>query len=422
MERKPTEKGPLGRQTQGPCVRRARQEHGWSQAELARRVGVSTKTVKRWEGNQAAPHPYASQKLCRVLGKGREELALGTLGEASLDEAIVQAPSESLYPYAVAPSVTAPGNLSTPSAPWQNDRMPVLQASAQQSMNIVAPPRRGPSAVRKALLAIIVLLIILAGTGLLLYRGLASGQHGRSLTGVEATATARSAIATAQGNATATAYAAPTATAITTNPYPSYMSGHGTLALYDPLKELSPKWDTGVDYDWGGSCDFVNGTFQVSQEKGHRSFQCNLATHYTNFAVEVQMTILRGDCGGIIFRTNDTYSNFYLFQVCSDGSYDLYIYGENTFPSSTLARNTSSAIRTGPNQLNTIGVVADGSTIDLYANQTKLTTITDSTYASGEIGLVAADIANVTLVNYNNFKVWTLVRKGRREPSQSVKG
>jgi transcriptional regulator with XRE-family HTH domain len=96
MERKLRDTGSFAKQTQGPCVKRAREERGWSQAELASRVGVSTRTVKRWEGNLAVPRPYASQKLCRVLGKTREELALGKVIKAFPEEKVFQTPSEPL--------------------------------------------------------------------------------------------------------------------------------------------------------------------------------------------------------------------------------------------------------------------------------------------------------------------------------------
>jgi serine/threonine protein kinase len=320
--------------------------------------------------------------------------------------------------------LTTPSNLPAPPAVWQESRAPVPQGSSQQSMNIVvpppppaiisAPPRKGSSSARKVLLAIIALLIIVAGTGFLLYHTLASGQHGGGQAGV-ATATAQAATATgapaatasAQVNATATTYAAATATAMTANPYPSYMSGQGTLALYDPLKQPSPRWEMYTNNSFGGACAFTNGVYQISETKAHNNFLCNLATHYSNFAVEVQMTILQGDCGGIAFRNDGSNGKVYSFKVCSDGSYDLYVYKNNN-SSSTLLTNTSSAILTGANRLNTIAVVANGSSIELYANQTKLTSITDTTYASGEIGLIASDITNATRVNYSNFRVWTL--------------
>ncbi len=83
MEKQLTGQGTPVSQTQGHCLRKEREERDWSQAEVARRVGVSTKTVKRWEGNTVAPHPYASRKLCTVFEKSKEELMLGKLTSES---------------------------------------------------------------------------------------------------------------------------------------------------------------------------------------------------------------------------------------------------------------------------------------------------------------------------------------------------
>jgi DNA-binding transcriptional regulator YiaG len=50
-------------------IRVLRVEKGWSQEELARRVGVSLSTVQRWEANDSKPSKLAERELGRVLGK-----------------------------------------------------------------------------------------------------------------------------------------------------------------------------------------------------------------------------------------------------------------------------------------------------------------------------------------------------------------
>src|SRR5262249_43222745 len=39
-----------------------------SQEALAEALGVSAKSIKRWEHNQALPQPYHREQLCRLLG------------------------------------------------------------------------------------------------------------------------------------------------------------------------------------------------------------------------------------------------------------------------------------------------------------------------------------------------------------------
>ena len=53
-----------------------RKQRGWTQEELARKVGVDVKTVKRWERGGSIPRPYARQVLSKVLDKSIQELGL----------------------------------------------------------------------------------------------------------------------------------------------------------------------------------------------------------------------------------------------------------------------------------------------------------------------------------------------------------
>ncbi len=53
-----------------------RKHRGWSQDELAKTLGVSTTTVRRWEQGQAVPYPYYRKKLVALFGKTAQELGL----------------------------------------------------------------------------------------------------------------------------------------------------------------------------------------------------------------------------------------------------------------------------------------------------------------------------------------------------------
>ncbi len=59
-------------------LRRARHQMGWTQAELAEKVGTTFETVSRWERGIKAPGAYYRRKLCDVFGKTVEELGLLT--------------------------------------------------------------------------------------------------------------------------------------------------------------------------------------------------------------------------------------------------------------------------------------------------------------------------------------------------------
>jgi ribosome-binding protein aMBF1 (putative translation factor) len=48
-------------------IRAMRVKKGWSQEELARRVGVSLSTVQRWEANGTKPSRLAARELEKVF-------------------------------------------------------------------------------------------------------------------------------------------------------------------------------------------------------------------------------------------------------------------------------------------------------------------------------------------------------------------
>jgi transcriptional regulator with XRE-family HTH domain len=55
-------------------LRRARSLKGWSQAEVADKVGTSFEMVSRWERGITIPNPYYRERICAVLGQTPEEL------------------------------------------------------------------------------------------------------------------------------------------------------------------------------------------------------------------------------------------------------------------------------------------------------------------------------------------------------------
>ncbi len=206
-------------------------------------------------------------------------------------------------------------------------------------------------------------------------------------------------------NASATA----TAIVVTANPdpYPPY---NGKLALYDPLSQPLD-WYDNTDTSFGGACKFTNGAYHVSQTRTDRFFICASSysrSYFSNFAFEVQMKIIRGDCGGVIFREGPG-GKLYYFRVCQNGYYHLFLYVDYSGTNAKHLRGKfSSAIRTGLNQSNTVAVVANGSTLDIYVNRQKIDSITDSTYSHGQIGIAADNLGDPTEVVYSSARVWTL--------------
>ena len=57
-------------------LKRERELRGWSQADVAEKIGGDPKTVGRWERGITSPGPQLCQKLCELFGKNTEELGL----------------------------------------------------------------------------------------------------------------------------------------------------------------------------------------------------------------------------------------------------------------------------------------------------------------------------------------------------------
>jgi transcriptional regulator with XRE-family HTH domain len=67
----------------------ARYEKGWSQEEVAERVGVTRNTFSKWERGKVVPYPIHVHRLCQLFGKTAEELNLvNTQSEAVWEERV----------------------------------------------------------------------------------------------------------------------------------------------------------------------------------------------------------------------------------------------------------------------------------------------------------------------------------------------
>lgn len=214
-------------------------------------------------------------------------------------------------------------------------------------------------------------------------------------------------------NTTATAIVQATASA---SAFPTYLPGHGTLALNDPL--LKQHWYERSLKSWGGSCQLTNDGLHARQilsdptqaEQSHsgRAITCPAKALFKNFAFTVDMTIQQGNCGGIVFRDDTTTGKQYYFRVCHDGTATFMKAGAYYQSSNTLSRPiTSTSMHTGLMKNNQLTVLAQGNQHSLYINGTLITTIQDSDFSQGTIGVTAEDINSITEVRYQNARVWT---------------
>jgi DnaJ C terminal domain len=293
------------------------------------------------------------------------------------------------------------------------------QQPSQQGFQPTTEPKPKKPGISKGLIALLIALVVTLIGGGILFAYVGVIQPNQQHTQATATAQAQSAQATgtAQANANATAAVLTTATAQVVATSTALQSIYtkatsGTPTINDPLSgQDGNNWDVGST-SGEGSCNFSGNAYHVGAQTSDYFYSCSAATPtFSNFAYQVQMKIIQGDYGGIIFRADSTNSKYYYFRVGKDGAYDLTVSHDNTFAHDKLLKSGTapSIIKTGLNQTNLVSVVANGNNLYLYVNQKYLALISDNTYTSGQIGVLGGNFAsNSADVAFTNAQVWTI--------------
>ena len=212
---------------------------------------------------------------------------------------------------------------------------------------------------------------------------------------------------TAQAQTRATAQAQATATA--TTPEVLYAQAtSGTPVINDALSDKNnSSWNEAGKQ--GDGCTFTGGSYHIGATQPGLISCLAGQNSVSDFAFQVQMSIVKGDGGGIDFRiSNVTSSNIdaYFLNVSSTGGYALLVSQNGS--SKLLMRSTSSALKQGLNQPNLLTVIARGDSMYLYMNKQFVTSIKDTTYGSGRIGLFVSDLQQPSEVALSNAELWAL--------------
>ena len=132
----------------------------------------------------------------------------------------------------------------------------------------------------------------------------------------------------------------------------------------------------------------------------------------SDFRVVVEARRVSGPIGsyGIIFRLKgDWDDNFYTFTISSDGSYSLFKYVNRRWVE-IVPWTYSTHIRQGT-EWNLLEVEAIGPEISLFVNRKHLTTVKDSTFLQGFIGLTVQSFDEPGIkVEFDNFKILSAER------------
>lgn len=286
---------------------------------------------------------------------------------------------------------------------------PVVQQSRERQGG---RPRRLSTGM--AALLLVIALLVIGGSGLLFYTTVY--QPGQLHAQATATAQAR-ANASATDNAISANQTATEAAELnneltaTANVYTSIytQATSGTLVLNENMTG-----NGGSRWNESSNCVFTSSGYVVKEpDKGFFNPCVAAATNYSNFAFQVQMKITQGDAGGMLFRADSANSKYYLFNVSSDGSYELYLYVDNKGSNAqTLVSGSGETFNTGTNQTNTLAVVARGNSIYLYIDKAYVNSYVVGNGVhplnSGQIGLIANATSAATTVIYSQAQVWQL--------------
>lgn len=211
---------------------------------------------------------------------------------------------------------------------------------------------------------------------------------------------------------TATATLIPATATTTATPFPGFTpppdnprTKLGTATWTDPLDD-GDNWPTGPDKYT--SIDFSGGKLKLTGLTTTDGWRLAATEKLANFYLE--MTVSTGNCSGtdrygFIFRVPNAReaNRGYLFGVSCDGSYSLREWdatiGSKGQMTTHINWTNSPAIQAGSNKTNTIGLMAVGDKLVLYANGVLLKEVTDNTFLEGSLGLFvgARETSNFTI-------------------------
>lgn len=182
--------------------------------------------------------------------------------------------------------------------------------------------------------------------------------------------------------------------------------------LFDLLtNEETSTWPSLTDNP-DGQCTFAADGYHVTDTKQQTFHYCmSTGSYYSNFAFQVQVTILSGDGASLLFRGSEELNAFYRFRIDQYGNYSLLLSNDPTVRAEPqpLREGSSHYINQGTGQMNVLTVIANGSNIFLYINSHFIVFERNSTLSVGEIGLSASDYSKSTEVLFYKAEVWPLM-------------
>lgn len=169
-------------------------------------------------------------------------------------------------------------------------------------------------------------------------------------------------------------------------------------------------WITGDDATAQGKV--TEGVYEMFVELSGDVFWVTAGQNFGDGTYEVEATPIEGtiDNGyGMLFKVDSDDQLFYIFKVSSDGYVFVGRCEENCAQVEALVDQdwfASPAVNQGLEVTNKLRVVADGSQMTFFVNESQVGEVVDETLKTGDIGLLAETFTPGGLrVAFDNFRV-----------------
>jgi uncharacterized repeat protein (TIGR02543 family) len=186
----------------------------------------------------------------------------------------------------------------------------------------------------------------------------------------------------------------------------NFVTAGPTVLFSDDFSQDTGDWD--IYSDSSGQVFYDGGWLHLLSYTTSSFDTYTLAYQYLDdFILEVETKLVDGtdnNWHGVACRYQDD-GNFYIFGISADGYYNIakFVDGELTY---LVSPTYTSYINLGWDVVNTITIECIGSSLSLSVNGYLLDFVTDSSFSSGDIGLVASSLAgSFTEIAFDNLVI-----------------
>ncbi|GCE22296.1 serine/threonine protein kinase [Dictyobacter kobayashii] len=185
----------------------------------------------------------------------------------------------------------------------------------------------------------------------------------------------------------------------------------GSPFINDPLNDKSAStWQDIQAKTYG--CTFSGGAYHMHVPNANTYLACGEQKNvFHNFAFEVEMSVIKGDGGGIVFRSDSDHTHFYVLRLITGGSQSfLDVAAYSSAKGQTTIQDIRDTISsTNGHTFNLLTAIAYEHSFYFYLNKQFLMTFQDATRNDGIMGLYVLNNNNpATEVVFRNAKIWKL--------------